>query len=503
MKAAITAHPHYVVSEIDPRLYGSFIEHLGRAVYTGIYEPGHPTADTNGMRQDVIDLVRELNVPIVRYPGGNFVSAYNWEDGVGPKEERPVRLDLAWHTSESNEVGLHEFANWCASANTEMMLAVNLGSRGLDEARNLLEYTNHPGGSEWSDKRIANGRKEPFDVKLWCLGNEMDGPWQIGHKTADEYGRLAHETAKAMRAFSKSLELVVCGSSNAKMPTYPEWEATVLDHTYNEVDYISLHMYFDNEANDAPNYLAMSEKLDAYIVSVAGVIDYIKAKKRSSKQVYISFDEWNVWYHSKEQDKKILSGNDGWPFAPPLLEDIYNFEDVLQVGLILNTFIRRSDVVKIACLAQLVNVIAPIMTVPDGPAWRQTIFYPYLYASIYGRGNALDLKLDSPTYKSTVAGEVSCVDVAGVHDTKTGHVTFFAVNRHSSEAIETVIDITGFGAADIVDHQVITHVDLKAVNSAGNPGNVGPRKGEGASVAGGSLSLSLPAYSYQMIRLKL
>ncbi|RYF44424.1 MAG: alpha-N-arabinofuranosidase, partial [Cytophagaceae bacterium] len=323
MKATVTAHPRFVVSEIDPRLYGSFIEHLGRAVYTGIYEPGHSTADENGMRKDVIDLVKELDVPVVRYPGGNFVSAYNWEDGIGPKEERPVRLDLAWHTSESNEVGIHEFADWCVSANTEMMLAVNLGSRGLDEARNFLEYTNHPGGSYWSDLRIANGRKEPWDVKLWCLGNEMDGPWQIGHKTADEYGRLAHETAKALRSFDKSLELIVCGSSNAKMPTYPEWEATVLDHTYNEVDYISLHMYFDNEAQDTPNYLAMSEKLDAYIVSVAGVIDYVKAKKRSSKQVYISFDEWNVWYHSKEQDKKILGGNDGWPFAPPLLEDIY------------------------------------------------------------------------------------------------------------------------------------------------------------------------------------
>lgn len=503
MKVAVTAHPRYIVSEIDPRLYGSFIEHLGRAVYTGIYEPGHPTADANGMRQDVIDLVKELNVPIVRYPGGNFVSAYNWEDGVGPKEERPVRLDLAWHTSESNEVGLHEFADWCVSANTEMMLAVNLGSRGLDEARNFLEYTNHPGGSEWSDKRIANGRKEPYNVKLWCLGNEMDGPWQIGHKTADEYGRLAHETAKAMRAFDKSLELVVCGSSNAKMPTYPEWEATVLDHTYNEVDYISLHMYFDNETNDTPNYLAMSQKLDAYIVSVAGVIDYIKAKKRSNKKVYISFDEWNVWYHSKEQDKKILGGNDGWPFAPPLLEDIYNFEDVLQVGLILNTFIRRADVVKIACLAQLVNVIAPIMTVPNGPAWRQTTFYPYFYASIYGRGNALDLKVESPTYHSTVAGDVAYVDVAGVHDTETSHVTFFAINRHANDAIETVIDLTGFGAADIVDHQVMTHADLKAVNSSENPFKVGPKKGSDAKVTDGKLSLSLPAYSYQMVRLKL
>jgi alpha-N-arabinofuranosidase len=502
MKAAVTAHARYVVSDIDPRLYGSFIEHLGRAVYTGIYEPGHATADENGMRRDVIDLVRELNVPIVRYPGGNFVSAYNWEDGIGPREERPTRLDLAWHTSESNEVGIHEFADWCASAKTEMMLAVNLGSRGLDEARNFLEYVNHPGGSHWSDLRIANGRKEPFDVKLWCLGNEMDGPWQIGHKTADEYGRLAHETDKALRAFDKSLKLVVCGSSNAKMPTYPEWEATVLDHTYNEVDYISLHMYFDNHASDTASYLAMSEKLDAYIMSVAGVIDYVKAKKRSTKQVYISFDEWNVWYHSKEQDKKILEGNDGWPSAPPLLEDIYNFEDVLQVGLILNTFIRRANVVKIACLAQLVNVIAPIMTVPDGPAWRQTTYYPFLFASLYGRGKALDLKVDSPTYKSDVAGDVSYVDVAGTQDEASGHVTFFMVNRHARDAIDLDLRLEGFADAAIVDHQVMTHADLRAVNSAENPNNVVPKPGSGASVKDGRLGLSLPPYSYQMVRLK-
>ncbi|MCF1471877.1 alpha-N-arabinofuranosidase [Agrobacterium vitis] len=502
MKATVLAHADYSIAEIDPRLYGSFIEHLGRAVYTGIYEPGHPSADENGMRRDVIDLVRELNVPIVRYPGGNFVSAYNWEDGVGPRDQRPVRLDLAWHTSESNEVGLHEFADWCASVGTEMMLAVNLGSRGLDEARNFLEYANHSGGSYWSDLRISNGRPQPFDVKLWCLGNEMDGPWQIGHKSADEYGRLAHETAKAMRTFDKSLELVVCGSSNAKMPSYPQWEATVLDHTYNEVDYISLHMYFDNKAGDTPNYLAQNKKLDDYIVSVSGVIDFIKAKKRSSKNVYISFDEWNVWYHSNEQDKAILQGNDGWPFAPPLLEDIYNFEDVLQVGLIINTFIRRSNVVRIACLAQLVNVIAPIMTAPGGPAWRQTIFYPFLFASVHGRGTALDLRVKSPTYTASAVGEVNSLDIAAVHDTADGSIAFFIVNR-SEAAIETTFDLQGFGTApSIADYQVMTHADLKAVNTQERMTEVAPRPGEGLVIDGTSLTASFPALSYQMIRVK-
>lgn len=502
MKVAVTAHSRFTISEIDPRLYGSFIEHLGRAVYTGIYEPGHPTADGDGMRQDVIDLVRELDVPVVRYPGGNFVSAYNWEDGIGPRESRPTRLDLAWHTSESNQVGIHEFADWCVSANTEMMLAVNLGSRGLDEARNFLEYVNHPGGSEWSDKRRDNGRAEPWNVKLWCLGNEMDGPWQIGHKTADEYGRLAHETAKAMRAFDSSLELVVCGSSNAHMPTYPQWEATVLDHTYNEVDYISLHMYFENRAKNTANYLARSIELDNYIGTVAGIIDFIKAKKRSSKDVYISFDEWNVWYHSKERDKAILEGANGWPHAPALLEDDYNFEDVLQVGCILNTFINRADVVKIACLAQLVNVIAPIMTVPNGPAWRQTTYYPYYFASVYGRGTALKLMVDCPTYKADGLGDVPYLDVSAVHDAASKTVTFFIVNRHEHEALALDVDLIEFGDLKLIDDQVIAHPDLTITNTAERPDNVAPKKAEGTTIAAGKLAASVAPLSYRMLRLQ-
>ncbi|WP_196258082.1 alpha-N-arabinofuranosidase [Pelagibacterium limicola] len=501
MKATITGHKSFTISRIDDRLYGAFLEHLGRAIYSGIYEPDHPTADENGMRGDVIDLVRELNVPVVRYPGGNFVSAYNWEDGIGPKEERPVRLDLAWHTSESNAVGIHEFADWCDAVGTEMMLAVNLGSRGLDAARNFVEYVNHPGGSYWSDLRKKNGREAPWNVKLWCLGNEMDGPWQIGHKDADEYGKLAAETAKAIRAFDKSLELVVCGSSHSFMPTYPQWEATVLEHTYDVVDYISLHMYFANREKDTASYLALSHRLDEYIGTVKGVIEFVKAKKRSDKNVYISFDEWNVWYHSNQQDRAILDGNDGWPHAPALLEDVYNFEDVLQVGLILNTFIRRSDVVKIGCIAQLVNVIAPIMTEKGGPAWRQTIYYPYYYASVYGRGTALDLRVDSPSYDVDKFGDVPYLDASAVHDPDAGTVTLFVVNRHPSEAIDISARLDGFDDLKVIEHKIMTHDDLEATNTGGNMDNVKPRDGTGAAVASGVLNVSAPPYSYQMIRL--
>ncbi len=501
MKATVIAHKDYHIATIDDRIYGAFLEHLGRAIYSGIYEPDHPNADANGMRRDVIDLVRELKVPIVRYPGGNFVSAYNWEDGIGPRKKRPTRLDLAWHTSESNAVGVHEFSEWCEAVGAEMMLAINLGSRGLDDARNFVEYVNGPTGSYWGDLRKANGRSEPFGVRHWCLGNEMDGPWQIGHKTAEEYGRLANEVAKALRAFDSSLELIVCGSSNSDMKTYPEWERIVLEHVYDSVDHISLHMYFANRTEDAANYLALNAKLDAYIGAIASTIEVVRAAKRSRKKVTISFDEWNVWYHSNAQDQEILGGAKGWPHAPRLLEDIYNFEDVLQVGCILNTFIRRSDVVKIACIAQLVNVIAPIMTEPKGAAWRQTIYYPYYFASVFGRGTALQLAVKSPGYDAEVADNVPYLDISGVHDEVGGTLTFFAVNRHGVEGLDVEISLQGFADARIVDIQTMTSPDLEAANTLKNPNSVTPKKGADAAINHNVLNAKLPPYSYRMFRL--
>ncbi len=502
MKASVIAHARYSIADIDNRLYGSFLEHLGRAVYTGIYEPGHPTADENGLRRDVIDLVRETATPVCRYPGGNFVSAYNWEDGIGPKEDRPTRLDLAWRTSESNQVGIHEFADWAEKAGTEMMLAVNLGSRDLDAARNFVEYVNHPGGSYWSDLRKQNGRADPWGVNLWCLGNEMDGPWQVGHKTAEEYGHLANETAKAIRQFDKNLELVVCGSSHSEMPTYPQWEATVLEATYDQVDHISLHMYFENYEKNTAEYLALPEKLDRYIGTISGVIDFVKSKSRSKRDVKISFDEWNVWYHERRSDAERMEKWD-WPHAPVLLEDIYNFEDVLQVGCILNTFIRRSDVVRIACIAQLVNVIAPIMTAPGGAAWRQTIFYPFKLASVHGRGTALQLDVDCPTYTADVADAVSYLDISGVFDADAGTITFFAVNRYGDGPMEVSLSLEGFGQAKSVEHTLIHHTDLEARNTQDNPDNVVPVQGDGAKLTDGDLALTLPAYSYSMVRVQL
>lgn len=409
-KAKIILDKDFRVGEVDPRIYGSFIEHLGRAVYGGIYEPDHPTADGMGFRQDVLKLVKELRVPIVRYPGGNFVSGYNWEDGIGPKKSRPKRLEIAWRVIETNQIGVNEFASWAKRADTRVLMAVNLGSKGMDSTRNLVEYCNHPNNTYWSDLRISHGFREPHKIKTWCLGNEMDGPWQIGHKTAEEYGRLACETARVMKGVDPTIELVACGSSSIGMPTCPAWDATVLEHTYEMVDYISLHTYLGNSENKLGTFLAKSLGMDSYIKTIISTCDYVKAKVRSKKVLSLSFDEWNVWYHSFEADRKIKP----WSIAPAQVEDIYNFEDALVVGCMLITLLKHADRVKIACLAQLVNVIAPIMTVNKGPAWRQTIFYPFLHGSIYGRGAVLNVPVDSPVYEDKEFGAVSLLETTAV-----------------------------------------------------------------------------------------
>ena len=304
MKIRAALHRDFRIGKIDDRLYSAFIEHMDRAIYGGIYEPGHSQADEHGFRRDVMQMVRDLNIPAIRYPGGNFVSAYRWEDGIGPQEDRPVRLDLAWRSKETNQVGINEFGKWAEMAGIEMMLAVNLGSRELEEVRNFVEYVNHPSGTYWSDLRRSHGVEKPYGVKMWCLGNEMDGPWQIGHKEAHEYGRLADETAKALRGLDRDGELLVCGSSNDQMPTYPDWEREVLEECYDNVDYISLHKYFGNSSNDTLNFFGKIEETGRYIRAIGGVIDYAKAKKRSKRNVHICFDEWNVWYHIREEDSR-------------------------------------------------------------------------------------------------------------------------------------------------------------------------------------------------------
>jgi alpha-N-arabinofuranosidase len=496
--AKITLHPEYTIGQVDPRLYGSFIEHLGRAVYGGIYEPGHPSADPGGFRQDVAELVRQLGVTMVRYPGGNFVSGYRWEDGVGPRAQRPRRLELAWRSTETNQVGINEFVDWCRLVGSEPLLAINLGTRGPEAAGALVEYCNHPGDTHWSDLRRRHGYAQPHRVRAWCLGNEMDGPWQIGRKTAEEYGRAACEAAKIMKWVDPTIELVACGSSGSGMPTFPQWEATVLEHTYEHVDYISLHTYYGNRDGNTPRFLARSLDMDRFIATVTATCDFVKAKKRSPKTINLSYDEWNVWFHSNAADQAIQP----WAVAPSLLEDQYTFEDALVVGCMLITLLRHADRVKIACLAQLVNVIAPIMTENGGPAWRQTIYYPFYHAARYGRGSALDLRVSAPTYPDEEFGAVPYLEAVATHDAGQEALTLFAVNRSLTEALELQGDLRGFPGYQVREQITYTSPDLQASNSRSQPERVTPSRISGARLEAGALTAILPAASWNVICLQ-
>ncbi len=496
LKATAFLSTRFPIGPVDSRIYGSFVEHLGRCVYTGIYEPGHATADEEGFRKDVLELVRELSVPIVRYPGGNFVSGYNWEDGVGPKESRPRRLELAWRTIETNEVGLNEFVSWSRKAGTEVMQAVNLGSRGPDEARALVEYCNHPGGTRLSDLRKEHGFPEPHNIKTWCLGNEMDGPWQIGAKTAEEYGRIACEAAKVMKLVDPTIELVACGSSNTWMPTFPQWEATVLDHTYDHVEFISLHAYYGCRDGDLPKFLASSRNMDHFIRSVVATCDFVRAKKRSRKVMYLSFDEWNVWFHSNASDAK----QEPWGIATPLLEDIYTHADALVVGTLLITLLKHCDRVRMACLAQLVNVIAPILTAPGGGLVRQTIFYPFLHASRFGRGTALEVRVASPAYPVEEFGEVPYLETVATTDGD--DLTIFAVNRHLTEAMEVEISLVASSGFEVIEHLVLESTDPLATNTLERPSTVVPHAKGTSQIEGDVLRAELPPLSWNVIRLR-
>ena len=499
-KARAVLARELAIDAIDDRLYGSFIEHLGRAVYGGLYEPGHPTADGQGFRGDVLDHVRALNTPIVRYPGGNFVSGYRWEDGVGPLEARPRRLDLAWKSLEPNAFGTDEFVRWCRKAETEPMMAINLGTRGVDAARSLVEYCNHPSGTQYSDWRVENGCVEPHNIKVWCLGNEMDGDWQIGHKTALEYGRLAEEAAKVMRWVDPTIELVACGSSSRTMSTFPQWEATVLERTYAHVDYISLHTYYGNRDGNTAHFLAQSIGMDAFIEEVVATCDFIRAKKRHKKRMMLSFDEWNVWFHSNQADRQ----QPPWQEAPPLLEDLYTVEDALVVGCMLISLIKHCDRVRIGCLAQLVNVIAPIFTATGGGIVKQTTYFPFMHASRYGRGTALDMRVDSSSYEDPVFDAVPYVEAVGVLSEDRGDLTVFSVNRNLEEVVGLDVDLRDFSTARVVEHIALTHSDLKAVNTLEQPERVAPSAlDDSVEEHEGKTRIALPPASWNVVRFSL
>lgn len=494
-KAQTTLSLTNVVGPVRRRTFGSFVEHLGRCVYDGIHNPEHPSANADGFRTDIMDLVRELGVSTVRYPGGNFVSGYRWEDGIGPVEDRPKRLDLAWHSLEPNTVGVDEFMRWTKATGVEPMMAVNLGTRGVEEALDILEYCNIPGQSYWAEKRKQNGTAEPHRIKMWCLGNEMDGPWQTGHKTAEEYGRLATETARAMRQMEPDLELVACGSSGRGMHTFGEWERIVLTESFDQVDMISAHAYYWAHDGQLQEFLVSAEDMDRFIDSVSATIDSVAAAKKTNKQIGISFDEWNVWY--QEADPSQPPSGDNWPVAPHLLEDHYSVGDAVVVGNLLISLLRHTDRVWSASQAQLVNVIAPIMTKDSGEAWKQTIFYPFALTSHNAAGKVVRLNFDGPTIDTEQFGTVAALD--GVATVDGENIAIFVANRSEHESISTTIDLPG--DYRVTEAKTIAHQNPLWKPEPGTPESEYVKANSSVHTDDLALTLDLPEASWTCITL--
>ncbi len=454
----IALHTAFRIGPVDPRIFGGFLEHLGRAVYEGVYDPGSVHADEDGFRRDVLEALRRLRMTGMRYPGGNFVSGYHWLDGVGPREQRPTVRDLAWQSIEPNQIGTDEFMTLCCKMGWWPMITVNLGTGTPEEARNWVEYCNSPAGTKYANMRAANGHPDPYGVRLWFLGNEMDGPWQIGHVPAEYYAIRAQQAAKIMKDTDDSIELVVSGSCNPDLPTYLEWDRQVLEYVGSYADYISLHRYVGNEAGDTLDFLAVTNAVDRQIEEVDAVCRFIQGKTRSRKRTYLCFDEWNVWYRARTP--KDLDGKG--QFAPHLLEEVYNLEDALVVAGFLNSFIRHAHVLKIANLAQIVNVIAPVMTRGD-ELLIQSIFYPFEMYSRRREGVSLLPVVNGPVYEGRTNGRATFIDASAILNQSQLHV--FAVNRHPDEAAVVEISVGDRDLVAFEGAELLTGPHAQAANS--------------------------------------
>ena len=494
MKATIRLDIDHQLGEIDRRIFSGFMEHLGRCVYEGIYDPGSPLSDSNGFRKDVLQALRRLQIPCMRYPGGNFVSSYDWRDGIGPQGGRPSRLDQAWKSTDPNTFGIDEFIRWCRKAGTEPLVAVNQGTLGPREASDLVEYCNVSNGTYWSDLRRSNGSEEPHGVKLWCLGNQMDGPWQAGHGPAGDYAKRAQQTAHLMRRIDPSIELVLAGSSGRQMDTYLDWDREVLEYCWEDVDYISAHQYSRKFEEDSAWFLAEGVEIDRILEDYTGLLAYIRGVKKSKKQVYVAFDEWNVWYKNVERD-----GN--WNFAPHLLEEIYNLEDALICAQYLSAFIRHSEVVKIACLAQVVNAIAPIQTRKDG-LLLQTTYHTFRLYSENARWMALSPVVEGPTYDAGGRGEVPVLDVSASFDLDSSMVSLFIVNRSLDDDLEIEVTSADADIKRIVGVEVLTGDDPTIHNTWDSPDLIAPVAGS-AAMEDGKIRLEVPSIGLVVMRILL
>jgi len=491
LKAQVFLDTNRRIAPISPLLFGGFAEHMGRCVYEGIYDPESPNSDAQGLRKDVVEALRDQVYTVIRYPGGNFLSGYNWLDGVGPKELRPRRRELAWQSLETNQFGTNEFMGFCKAIDAAPMLGVNMGTGDIQSASNLVEYCNASSGTYWSDLRTKHGFREPHNVRYWCVGNEMDGPWQIGHLDAAAYGNKALEAAKMMKWQDPAIKTTLCGSSNDRMATYPDWDRTALEIAWEQVDYLSMHYYAGNQANDTASYLASAVSFERFVDTLAGTLRYVKARQGSKHDVYLSWDEWQVWYKGDP-----MQGN--WTEAPHLAEEIYNLEDALVVAQWLNVFLRKSYVLKIACVAQIVNVISWLHTRKDG-LLKHPSYYAFKLVSNFARGAALDVLVKAPVLETRQYDAVSVLDVSASYDVETQQGAIFLVNRSQTESVTTDIVWQDGKTVQVDKAWQLAGSDPKAANSWETPNRLVANAISTPAIDAGRAPLALPPLSFTVL----
>lgn len=498
LKGKMICHAKYTCGTINRHIYGSFIEHMGRVIYSGIYEPDHPLSDANGFRMDVLEAVREMGVTCARYPGGNFVSNYNWIDGVGPHSMRPRRRELAWRSIETNEFGTNEYMKWASKSEVEAILCVNLGTQAIKNALNYLEYVNMPIGTKYSNLRKEHGFHDPYDVKLWCLGNEMDGTWQIGHKTAVEYGRIATETGRAMKMMDPSIQLIACGSSKSDMSTYPEWDLEVLNHVYGIADYLSLHQYYGGQERGTAAFLAQAEDFEKYISTIRSAIEVQKARSGSNASMHISVDEWGVWAATPEAVTQEVNAAP-WQIAPAISEQIYTMEDALLFASMLMTIVRNADIIKIGCQSLITNISACIMTRRGGEVWKQTIYYPFSYLANFAQGLVLKTPTEIPQYKSGY-GMTAVIDTLAVWNVAMSEIVLFAVNRSDNEEAEFLLELQGFECQGVRQSITLTARDRRETNQQRHNAVI-PKEISNTTLKYNQLRAKFPPLSFNMVRI--
>jgi alpha-N-arabinofuranosidase len=504
-KMKAVADKNFVIGRVSDLMFGQYFEPIGRCTHEGMYEPDHPSANAKGWRQDVLELVKGLNISCFRYPGGNLTATYRWEDGVGPKDKRPRRMELAWESIEDNSVGTNEYIEYAKDLGAETLMTFNMGTRGIEAAVDLVEYCNYPEGTYLSDMRRSHGCEAPHNIRYWCVGNEVEGEWQLAQSRAEDYGWQCRQVAKAVKRMDSANQLIAAGSSNNSMPTYIDWDLRVLDDAYEYIDGLAIHCYTDrHEGDTTSHYLAHTKNLEQYLQAIEGVCKAVKSKKKGKKDIWLSIDEWNVQSYEIVALKadRPKRGIKPWMAHPPIIEQVYTMEDALALGLQFIVYYRHCNSIKIACMALLVNCLAPIMTKKGGPAWRQPTYYPFMHCSKYGRGTALSTVIDCETYHDEQYGDVPFVEGIVILNETAKELSFFAVNKHE-EPCGCVLALQGFEGCGVIEHIVLSHNDLFAVNTAEDQDNVKPHLQEGGVITGGELRVKFEKYSWNVVRIKI